>query len=109
MKEDIDEPSFMLGKLTGKLDQMDRTQKAMFEKLDNIERSVTHIKVKNASQAATIAVVLSLIVAFFKDLFGSYFYRCWFGIPFYWWFLDCFFHGYFYFCQLYNYLYIYCW
>ena len=59
---EIDKASFALGELTGKLDQVERTQKAMFEKLDSIERSVTHIKVRNAGQAATIAIIFSLIV-----------------------------------------------
>lgn len=66
---EIDKPSFVLGELTGKLDQMERTQQAMFGKLDKIERSITHIKVKTATQAGMIAVTLSLVVAFFKDLF----------------------------------------
>lgn len=69
MDKEINEPSFVLGQLTGKLDQVERTQTAMLEKLDNIDRSITHIKVKNAAQAGTIAVVLSITVAFFKDVF----------------------------------------
>ena len=68
-KDGIDEPSFVLGELKGEMRSIASSQKAMFEKLDNIERSVTHIKIKNASQAATIAIVLSLMVAFFRDLF----------------------------------------
>ncbi len=69
MSDGIDKPSFVLGELTGKLDQMERTQQAMFDKLDRIDKSITHIKVKNAGQAATIAIVLSLVIAFFKDIF----------------------------------------
>ena len=66
---DIDKPSFVLGELTGTLKAVAEAQIAIQNDINDIKKSVSHIKVKNASQAATIAVVLSLVVAFFKDLF----------------------------------------
>lgn len=66
MAPEIDRSSFVLGELTGKLDQMDRKQEAIFEKLEKIEKSITHMKVKNAGQSASIAIIISLVIAFFS-------------------------------------------
>ena len=64
MAGDIDEASFVLGELKGRLRSIEETQKAIFDKLDSIETSVTHIKVKNAGFSATIALVVTLVITF---------------------------------------------
>lgn len=61
----IDEASFVLGELKGRLKQIETTQQAIFDKLDNIEKSVTHIKVKAAGSSATIAIIVTLVITFF--------------------------------------------
>jgi len=65
MAAGIDETSFVLGELKGRLAQIEKTQTAMFEKLDSIEKSVTHIKVKAAGSSATVAIIVTLVITFF--------------------------------------------
>jgi hypothetical protein len=65
MAADIDEASFVLGELKGRLAQIERTQTAIFDKLDNIEKSVNHIKVKAAGTSATVAIIITLVITFF--------------------------------------------
>ena len=65
MAADIDEASFVLGELKGRLAQIEKTQTAIFEKLDNIEKSVNHIKVKAAGTSATVAIIITLVLTFF--------------------------------------------
>lgn len=68
MGSEIDEASFVLGQLKGEMRQMARTQDAMLEKLDKIDKSITHIKVKSAGQAASVAIIISLVIAFFSKV-----------------------------------------
>lgn len=65
MAPDIDEASFVLGELKGRLKQIEKTQQAIFDKLDSIEKSVTHIKVKAAGSSATVAIIVTLVITFF--------------------------------------------
>jgi hypothetical protein len=65
MAADIDEASFVLGELKGRLAQIEKTQAAIYDKLDNIEKSVNHIKVKAAGTSATVAIIITLVITFF--------------------------------------------
>lgn len=64
MAPEIDRSSFVLGELTGKLDQMERTLGDLVTKINKIDKSMTHLKVKTATQAGSVAVIISLVVAF---------------------------------------------
>lgn len=69
MSDGIDKPSFVLGELTGQLKAVAEAQKSIQDDISDIKKSVTHLKVKNAGQAATITIIMFGIVSWFKEIF----------------------------------------
>ena len=66
---EIDNSSFVLGKLTGQMEDLVASNKELITKVDKLQSCMNHQKVKQAGLSATVAIVFSFMVAAFKDHF----------------------------------------
>ena len=69
---EFDEISHAIGKIEGKLDAIEKTQRAQWEKLERIEQALTANRLKLAGLAGGISAliaILSQLPHWFKGLF----------------------------------------
>jgi len=65
----VDEASFVLGKLSGQMEDVLKEMKDINKKIDTIEKSLNHQKVKQSGLSATVALVFTMIYTFFMEHF----------------------------------------
>jgi DNA anti-recombination protein RmuC len=71
MPPGIDESSFTLGKLTGQIEDLLHEVKEVKKDVSEIKKALNHQKVKQAGLSATVALIFSIVYAYFMERFKT--------------------------------------
>lgn len=71
MPPGVDESSFVLGKLSGQMEDVLKEIKDIKGDVSEIKKSLNHQKVKQAGLSATVALIFSIVYAYFMERFKT--------------------------------------
>jgi hypothetical protein len=71
MPPGVDESSFVLGKLSGQMEDVLKEMKEVKRDVSEIKKALNHQKVKQASLSATVALIFSIVYAYFMERFKT--------------------------------------